>query len=381
MSRLVSVNKMYPPERGGMEVVAERLAVHFASVFDESVVVTFQPRGRERSEILQDGVRVIRLPRDIHYEPLRGSFSYYGQLAALDGHDTTFLFHYPCFQPEVGALGRGYRDLRGRKVALFHLDISGLGPLTPLYNGFVVPRFLDQMDRIVPSSANLAKTSAVLAGREDRITVIPLGADTDFFSPSPIPLRPLIIERITGDPGSKKKIILYLGRFDWYKGLSYLVRALKLLPEDYVLVLVGNGVEERRLRREVRALKLSRRVIFFDHQPYERLPAFYSAADVFVLPSVYRTEAFGLVGIEAMACGTPAVTTDLGTGTTSYVRDGVTGRIVRPRDTQQLADAVRDIGEHPERYRREVVRAQALEFSWASCYRRWHSLFKDVGSL
>jgi len=381
LSRLVSVNKMYPPERGGMEVVAERIATHFAGIFDESVVVTFQPKERKRSEYTQDGVRVVRLPRDLHYEPLRCSFSYYGELSSLDGHDTTFLFHYPCFQPEIRALGRGYNGLLGKKIALFHLDISGLGPITPLYNRFVVQKFLDQMDRIVPTSQNLARTSQVLAGREERIRVIPLGVDTDVFVPAGHSLRPAIERSFAVSPGAGSKLVMYLGRFDWYKGLPYLVRAMKELPDRYVLALVGDGVEKQRVVREVNRLGLSERVAFFDHQPFELLPAFYSAADVFVLPSVYRTEAFGLVGIEAMACGTPTVTTELGTGTSSYIEDGVSGRIVKPRDPALLAEAILDICEHPDKYTRSIVRSQALAFSWASSFSRWHSLFKELGSL
>jgi len=83
----------------------------------------------------------------------------------------------------------------------------------------------------------------------------------------------------------------------------------------------------------------------------------------FVLPSIDRGEAFGLVVVEAMACGVPVVTTELGTGTSFHNIDGVTGRVVPPKDEKALANAIAEICEHEYKYDPQVIRKRAEEFS------------------
>jgi len=142
-----------------------------------------------------------------------------------------------------------------------------------------------------------------------------------------------------------------------------LIKALALLPENYLLVLVGDGPERPIVETLTHELKLERRVLRFDHVPYSDLPKYYGAADVFVLPSIVRGEAFGLVVVEAMACGVPVVTTELGTGTSCHNIDGVTGRVVPPKEEKALADAIAEICEHEDKYDPQVIRKRAEEFS------------------
>jgi len=135
-----------------------------------------------------------------------------------------------------------------------------------------------------------------------------------------------------------------------------LIKALALLPENYLLVLVGDGPERPIVETLTHELNLERRVLRFDHVPYSDLPKYYSAADVFVLPSIDRGEAFGLVVVEAMACGVPVVTTELGTGTSFHNIDGITGRVVPPKDEKALADAIAEICENADKYDPQVIR-------------------------
>ena len=106
---------------------------------------------------------------------------------------------------------------------------------------------------------------------------------------------------------------------------------------DALVVIVGTGPEERRLR----ALAGGRsNVVFAGHVPDEELPAYYHACDVFCLPSLSIAEAFGMVLLEAMACGKPLVTTALPTGVSAVNRDGQTGLVVQPGDAGALAEAL-----------------------------------------
>jgi rhamnosyl/mannosyltransferase len=106
------------------------------------------------------------------------------------------------------------------------------------------------------------------------------------------------------------------------------------------LVIVGEGPLDGALRSIVVEKRLGERVLFAGHVDDADLPAFYQACDVFVLPSTARTEAFGVVQIEAMAAGRPVVSTNLPTGVPWVNQDGVSGLVVPPGDAAALGDAL-----------------------------------------
>ena len=225
----------------------------------------------------------------------------------------------------------------------------------------VAPNFLSKMDRILVTSPNMKQSSACLRPFLDKVEGVPLFVDVEHFHCYEDNKREELLKEIGAD--NETKIILYVGRFGRYEGLSYLVKALTLLPENYCLVLIGDGPERPAAEQLVGELKLGHRVLRLDHVPYADLPKYYSVADVFVLPSVDRDEAFGLVVVEAMACGVPVVTTELGTGTSFPNINGVTGRVVPPRNERALADAIAEICKNKHKYDPQVIRKRAEEFS------------------
>jgi rhamnosyl/mannosyltransferase len=136
----------------------------------------------------------------------------------------------------------------------------------------------------------------------------------------------------------------------YYKGVEVLIDAMTRLAGT--LVLIGEGPLERELRRRVSDRGIEDRVLFPGRVEDDDLPAYYQAADVFVLPSVAKTEAFGVVQIEAMAAGVPVVSTNLPTGVPWVNQDGVTGFVVKPGDADALADAInRLLNDEPLRIR------------------------------
>ena len=161
---------------------------------------------------------------------------------------------------------------------------------------------------------------------------MPLSIDVERFA-SPQPARVRTIRRRYAGP-----ILLFVGRLRYYKGLDYLLRAMKRI--DATLLIVGAGPEAARLGAMSYEAGLAKRVHFLGDVSDEALPAYYQAADVFVLPSSHRSEAFGIVLLEAMAAGAPLITTELGTGTSWVNQNGVTGLVVPPRDPEALANAI-----------------------------------------
>ena len=139
--------------------------------------------------------------------------------------------------------------------------------------------------------------------------------------------------------------MLFVGRFVYYKGLDVLIDAMR--DCEGTLLLAGDGPLESDLRARVAAHGLEPRVRFLGRVPDEDLPAYYRAADLFVLPSMARTETFGVVQIEAMAAGLPVVSTNLPTGVPWVNQDGVSGLVVPPGDAGALAAAIRRLQTDP----------------------------------
>jgi rhamnosyl/mannosyltransferase len=134
--------------------------------------------------------------------------------------------------------------------------------------------------------------------------------------------------------------VFAVGRHVYYKGFEYLIRAMPDVVPDVRLILGGTGPLTAQYRQLVAELGLEDRVRLLGRIPDTALPAHYRAAELFCMPSVEPSEAFGLVQLEAMACARPVVGCELGNGATYVNQHGVTGLVVPPRDPGALASAL-----------------------------------------
>jgi glycosyltransferase involved in cell wall biosynthesis len=206
------------------------------------------------------------------------------------------------------------------------------------------------------------------------VRIIPLAVDTDFFTPEG-PVHP-ILSKIRQEGFS---IVLYVGRFAYYKGLEYLIKAVSLLPKNVKVVIVGDGEEKPKLLFLVKELHLEERVIFIPPVKDEELPSIYRGADVFVLPSIARSEAFGLVACEAMACGVPVITTEIGTGTSFYNLQGQTGKIIPPKDAMEISRAIMDLFRQGKEKFSSFARERIVnDFSQDVFLSRWEELIENL---
>jgi D-inositol-3-phosphate glycosyltransferase len=219
---------------------------------------------------------------------------------------------------------------------------------------------LDEEQRIVRHVDGLVAASVVerralvddYGADSSRATVIPCGVDTELFRPGDRD-----VARAHVDPGYAP-LVLYVGRIAPIKGLETLLDAVAQLrargPAVRLLIVGGEADEpsdghEAEIRRRVDGLGLREAVRFVGAQPQEALRDFYVAADVTVLPSYY--ESFGMVVLEAMACGSPVIGSRVG-GLTTTVRDGVTGFLVPDGDAGALAERIQTlVGDDDLRFR------------------------------
>lgn len=235
-----------------------------------------------------------------------------------------------------------------------------------------------QADRvIVHSHSGAADVETCFRVAADRIAVVPLGVGPEFF-PEPPPIQDAVRARLA--PG-REGFLLFCGSLEPRKDVPTLLRAFAKVPgarEHYRLIFVGgDGRASPEVFALVRALGLSEAVVFQGYLGLEQLRALYSAAALFVLPSLY--EGFGLPILEAMACGTPVISTNP-SSLPEVVGDA--GLLVPPGDPDALAGAMgrvlEDIDLAADLRRRGLERAK--RFTWEETAARTLAVYRAVAA-
>jgi D-inositol-3-phosphate glycosyltransferase len=194
-----------------------------------------------------------------------------------------------------------------------------------------------------------------------RIVVEPLGVDLGVFQPVDRDEARRLLG--LGDGPT----VLFVGRIEPLKGLDLLIKALGELDGPFTLLVVGGDDRASGLLSELRLeagkLGIERQIVFVGAVQHDRLPLYYSAADVCVVPSYY--ESFGLVAVEAMACGTPVVASRVG-GLTSTIRDGVTGYLIPWRCPEPFTERLETLLANSELRDNlgSAARKAAEDFGW-----------------
>lgn len=252
--------------------------------------------------------------------------------------------HYPFF----GAAEYIRKPRHGRLVVTYHMDTVGRGwqgRFFSVYQKWVMPRVLARADRIIVSSLDYLKSSAaafLYDLNHSKFYEVPFGVDDVMFHPSSLKSYEGQVhasEEIINNATHKNVRLLFVGGLDrahYFKGLPVLLRALRDLKANYFeLQIVGDGD----LRREYEVLAaeygLTKHVTFFGNVSDEQLAAVYREADIFVFPSIDRSEAFGLAVLEAMASGLPVIASDL-PGVRTLVENGQIGFLFTVNDKNDL---------------------------------------------
>jgi glycosyltransferase involved in cell wall biosynthesis len=198
--------------------------------------------------------------------------------------------------------------------------------------------------------------------RRIRTAIVPMGVDPSSFHEG---RRSPIFRRKMGDGHPQ---ILFAGRFTRTKGINFLLEAISLILLELPgakLALVGFGTEEEKIRRLITANRLQGAVRLLGGVPGKEIPGYMASADLFVLPSV-GWEGLGVVLLEALACGTPVVGTDVG-GISDVIRDGETGLLCREGDPLDLAEKCLEMLGNPDFQKRSVRKASWMieeHYSW-----------------
>lgn len=240
--------------------------------------------------------------------------------------------HHP---DPMAALALRLSGYKGRVILHWHSDILKQKTLLKFYRP-LQDWLLRRAEKIVGTTPVYVAQSPFLQGCQSKCTYAQIGIKKiDFNTEKVVSLQ---------NTYRGKKLIFSLGRLVGYKGYSFLVEAAKYLPEDFLVVIGGDGPLRGELEAQIRSGNLVEKVKLPGYMSDEDAHAWMKAADVFVLPSVMKTEAFGIVQIEAMSVGTPVVATKIPQSGTAWVNgDGVSGRNVEIGNPEALAEAIAEL--------------------------------------
>jgi rhamnosyl/mannosyltransferase len=227
----------------------------------------------------------------------------------------------------------------GRVLFTYHSDTVRQRALGALFEP-LLHKALRRSSAIIATSPDYVRTSPILAAHADRCHVIPYGIEVERFERRDA----VAVNSLRQKYG--ERLVVSVGRLVYYKGFEHLIRAM--IHVSGRLVIVGDGPLRRDLESLALQIGVASKVVFTGEIQNENVVPYYHAADVFVLPSVARSEAFGIVQIEAMAAGRPVINTALDSGVPFVSLHEKTGITVPPADPAALATAISRLLDDPE---------------------------------
>lgn len=333
--KVLQVNKLYYPWTGGVERVVQQLAEGLCDKTDMKVLVC-QAKGRTKVETVNN-VRVYKAGSLGIYFSMPISLSFIRHLRKLSKDRDVIHFHMPFPLGDLACLLSGFK---GKVVVWWHSDIVRQKCLMMFYRP-IMEKFLERADVIIVATQGHIDGSDYLPKYRSKCVIIPYGLSKEFEKKADN-----YCEKI--HPRIKQAVkMLFVGRLVYYKGCDVLIEAFRKV-NGAELVIIGDGVLKTPLLQKVISYGLENKVTFLGSVDKDRLNQALEECDVFILPSVAKSEAFGLVQIEAMAYGKPVINTNLSSGVPHVSLDHVTGLTVPPNDVEALANAMQWMVDHEE---------------------------------
>lgn len=260
-------------------------------------------------------------------------------------------------------------------VLSYHNDIVGDGVARYIAKGYNLTALkftLKIAKKIIIGHSNYLKFSPYLKKYQEKIVIIPVGVDIGRFTPSEKETENTIF------------FLSLMDEFHKYKGLDYLLGAMELVKKEIpaVKLIVGGGGKLLNYYREKTAsMDLEKNVDFAGYIPIESVPGYYRNCNLFVLPSISAShEGFGIVSLEAMACGKPIVTTDI-VGTAEDIKKYDSGIVIKPMDTKALADAIIRILQDKKEAKRMGTNGRELiekKYSWVNIAKKIENVYNSI---
>ena len=381
---ILIISQVFPPKRGGVQTAAYNTAKFLSKLGHKVVVITSKWANERRKFHEMDGFLVYRFKS---YNPpeLKGIT----QVSSLR-FNPIMLLKLP-------------KIIRKHKIQLIHAQgrLFPISWLTAIMNKFILkrPMFVNVQGRlelgisgiienvfdkivtkyvyqkflkkIICVSTSLKERLLKLDIKENKLSVIPNGVDTSEFQNLP---HANFFDRYLDGKKDYKKVI-FVGRLDAQKGVEYLIRAIPYVIKNYQKVhffILGNGNLELMLKNLAAELNILNRINFIDMIPLEKMPEFYSSADIFCLPSIH--EGFPLSIAEALSIGLVIVASAT-EGIPEAITENINGYLASPRDVSQLSQKlIKALTLNTEK----IKEIQGNNVGLARSRYSWENIVKDI---
>lgn len=335
---VLEVNKLYYPVTGGIERLVQQIAEGLNERFQMKVLVC-QGKGKGIHEKI-NGVRVTRASSAGVLYSLPISLSFLWKLRKMSKSMDVIHFHVPFPLGDLACLLSGYK---GKVVVSWHSDIVRQKKLMWIYKP-IMRRFLKRADLIIVATQGHIEGSDYLREYKDKCRIIPYGVEPNIEKLSDKYVEQL---RCCEKECIEKKVtrFLFIGRLVYYKGCDILIEAFSKVT-NAKLELIGSGPMEEELKARVNELGINENVSFVGNISDAEMVNHIQQCDVLVLPSIIKSEAFGLVQLEAMAFEKAVINTRLPSGVPYVSIDKETGLTVTPGVVEELAEAMQWLVNH-----------------------------------
>ena len=345
--KILHIGKFYPPYFGGIEKVNYDIVEGLnAEGIQTDVLCSNHIKGDTFSEIFYKIYRTHTL-KVIASTPL--SFSLIRTLNKIQNNYDIIHVHLP---NPMANLAVFLTHPKSKIILHWHSDIIKQKKILKLYSPLQT-WLLKRADKIVITTPTYLEGSDSLKKYINKIVCIPIGIDS----------KELFIDQnilnVLKNKYQGNKVVFSLGRLIYYKGFEYLIDAARFLPNDIIILIAGIGELKEKLQDQIFNHNLQNKVKLLGKIPFEELGAYYELCDIFSLPSTERSEAFGVVQIEAMAFEKPIISTSIkGSGVDWVNLNNISGIIVPPKDSKKLAEAITELLTNENKYQQLSIGAK-----------------------
>ncbi len=360
--RILEVNKAYYPHVGGIETLVRQYSEGLIRDYgaDVKVLVCRDDKGKTIRQRI-NGVDVTRAACPLRISKCPVSLEFIRLFRKMAKNSDIVHIHMPFPLADAAVLLSGYK---GRVVLSWHSDIVKQKKLMLIYKPFM-KWLLNRADVIAAATLGHVCCSDYLRDYIFKCRIVPYGIDPEKYLN--IKIKPYLTEKCSNKRSVK---VFFTGRLVYYKGVDVLLKAFRHV-KNCELFIAGTGVLEPQLKKYVQDNKMEDKVHFLGFISDTKLKQAYADCDIFVLPSTEKSEAFGIVQLEAMIYGKPVINTDLDSGVPYVSIGGVTGLTVKRGSVRELAEAINILAENSEL--RRIMGIAAAE--------RAISEFREKGAL
>lgn len=329
--KILHVGKFWPG-KGGMERMMYDIVHGFSSSGYRCDLLCAASDGASDIYTLNDNGKIMCTPTWFTMAATKITPAMIWKLRKICNEYDILHIHHPDPMANLALLTSGFK---GKVVLHWHSDILKQKNLLKVYKP-LQDWMIKRADLVIGTSPVYLNESPHLTAALDKMACLPIGVQQVEPEMSRV--------KTIRDKYEGKKLIFTVGRLVGYKGHKYLIDSAKYLPEDYVILIGGSGPLFEEMQKQIEDEKLTHKVILLGRLSDEALADYYGACDLFCLSSIWKTEAFGMVQIEAMSCSKPVVATEIpGSGVAWVNKHGYSGLNVSPEDSVAMAEAIKYI--------------------------------------